>query len=257
MKIGFCASVDRSTEVKAWGYDYIELPLAPLCQLSENEFSQARQKLEKSGLPCLAVNVFLPKSLPVVGPNVDDKACAQYARKAIERASLLGAEVIVFGSGNSRNIPAGFPGYRALEQVKTFAALCAKTAAKKSIRLALEPLNATESNVINRVSEALILALAVDEPNFAVLADTYHMLIEKEDFSVIETAGSMLQHVHVSTLLGRKIPLQQDGLLLESLFSALRRAGYSGHVSIEAGFRSDQASEAKEASRLMRSFISS
>lgn len=255
MKIGFCAGVDQAAEVKAWGYDYIELPLAPLCQLSENDFTEARRKLEESGLPCLAVNVFLPKTLPVVGPNVDDKACAQYARTAIERASLLGARVIVFGSGNSRNIPAGFSGYRALEQIKTFAALSAKTAAKKSIRIVLEPLNTTESNVINRVSEALLMALAVDEPNFAALADTYHMLIENENFSVMEKAGPMLQHVHVSTLLGRKIPLQHDGLLLENLFSTLKKIDYSGNVSIEAGFRSDQAAEAKEASRLMRSFL--
>lgn len=255
MKLGFCGHVDLASEVKEWGYDYIELPLAPIAQLSQNEFEDALKKLNQSGLPCLACNVFLPGSISVVGPNANQGICAQYAEKALSRAAALGAKIVVFGSAGSRNIPACFSYQRALVQIRDFAILAADAAKKYDITVLMEPLNSTESNVINKVSEAMMMAMAVNHPHFKVLADTYHMEIEKESLFALKIAGSELRHVHVSTLLGRKIPLISDKELLTSLFAMLHSINYEGNISVEAGFRKDQASEAKECLSLMRSLL--
>ena len=255
MKFGFCGSVDLAAHVRDWGYDYIELALAPLAQMTEEEFQAARQTLADSGLPCLACNIFLPRSVPVVGPSVDRTACVRYAEIAVSRAAALGAKVIVFGSSGSRNVPGGFPYSRALAQIRDFARIAADFASQHDITIVMEPLNGTESNIMNRVSEALVMVLAVDHPNFKVLADTYHLDIERESLTALQMAGSELQHVHVSTFLGRKIPLASDKEQLAALFAMLKAIGYPGNVSVEAGFRDNQADEAKEALSLMRSLL--
>jgi sugar phosphate isomerase/epimerase len=255
MKLGFCGNVDLASSIKDWGYDYVELALASLAQLTDDEFAAAQHKLETSGLPCLACNVFLPRSVPVVGPSVDRAACSAYARTAMTRAAAVGAQVVVFGSSGSRNIPGGFSGSRALEQIRDFALLAAEEAAKNNITVVMEPLNGTESNIINRVSEALIMALAVNHPNFKVLGDTYHMDIERESLSAFQLAGPELRHVHVSTFLGRKIPLETDRQQLAMLINILKSIDYQGNISIEAGHRSDQAAEAREALEVLRSLL--
>lgn len=255
MKLGFCGNVDLASDIKSWGYDYVELALAALAQLTEDEFTAAQKKLEKSGLPCLACNVFLPRSVPVVGPAVDRNACVAYAKTAMMRAAAMGAQVVVFGSSGSRNIPGGFSGHRALEQIRDFALIAAEAAAPHDITVVMEPLNGTESNVINRVSEAMIMALAVNHPHFKVLGDTYHMDIERESLAAFQLAGPELRHVHVSTFLGRKIPLETDRQQLAMLMNMLKSIDYQGNVSIEAGHRADQAAEAREALGVLRSLL--
>jgi len=255
MKLGFCGGVDLASSIRSWGYDYVELALAPLAQQTDEEFAASLQTLRESGLPCLACNVFLPRSVPIVGPAVKREDCLAYAKKAVGRAAQLSAKVIVLGSAGSRNIPAGFPGSKALEQLRDFARIAAEEAAAYGITIVIEPLNMIESNIINRVSEGLLLALAVDHPNCKVLADTYHMQIEREGLEALAQAGSELRHVHVSTFLGRKIPLAADKEALKALFSQLQAIGYGGNVSIEAGFRNDQAAEATEALQVMRGLL--
>jgi sugar phosphate isomerase/epimerase len=252
MKLGFCGGVDKAAEIKAWGYDYVELALAPLAALSDAAFAAARQTLCDSGLPCLACNVFLPGSVRVTGLAVDQAANRRYVEIALARAASLGAGVVVFGSSGARNLPTGLSGSQGLTQIIDFARMAAAIAEPLGITLVIEPLNATESNIINRVSEGLILVQAVNHPCFKVLADTYHMRIEHEDLTVLASAGSDLRHVHVSNLLGRKIPLVSDRIEHALLIQLLRSIKYTGHLSIEAGFRADQAAEACEALCLFR-----
>ncbi len=255
MKIGFCGSIDQAAAIKSWGYDYVELALAPLAQLTEDEFGQARDRLEASDLPCLACNIFLPGNIKVTGPLADPTKSAAYLDTALARAAQLGAEVIVFGSGGARNIPAGFAPAKARQQLRDFARLAAQKAARHSLTIVMEPLNSTESNIINRVSEALLLALAVDEANFKVLVDSYHMELEKENLQVLQLAGPDLCHVHISSLLGRAIPVAADKNNLAPFLTALKNIGYQGNLSIEARARDDQSAEAKEAVQLIRSLL--
>ncbi len=246
MKIGFCAGVEKAAEIKEWGFDFIELALAPLAQLNDEEFAHTLAVLRQSGLPCLACNVLLPGSIPVVGPRVDPDACRDYLTLALRRAASLGAGKVVFGSGGSRSVPGGFPASRALTQLIDFAGLAAGIAAQHQITIVLEPLNSIECNIVNRVSEALILAQAVNHPHFKVLADFYHMQVEQESLQSLVMAGADLRHVHIANCWGRKIPLAADAPQMAGLVSLLLEIGYTGDLSLEAGFRADQAAEARE-----------
>jgi D-psicose/D-tagatose/L-ribulose 3-epimerase len=255
VKLGFCGSIEQAALFREWGYDYVELALAPLAVLPDADFAAALTRLRQSGLPCLACNIFLPRSVRVTGNAVDPSANQRYLRIALGRAAELGAEIVVFGSSSSRNIPGGFPAAQALEQFQAFAGMAAGIAAENGIILTLEPLNATESNIINRVSEGLLIVSTVSHPHFKVMADYYHMLIEREDLTVLQMAGDNLQHVHTSNLLGHKIPLWDDQLQQGLLVRTLQAIGYRGNLSIEAGFRDDLAAEAQIARQMFRSLL--
>jgi sugar phosphate isomerase/epimerase len=96
----------------------------------------------------------------------------------------------------------------------------------------LEPLNRYEATFLNRVGQAAMLARMIDRKRIRALADIYHMNIEETSFSApVEEAGAMLGHVHLADNT-RQEP--GAGMIdFSSAFTALRRVGYGGWLSLE------------------------
>ena len=67
MKIGYCAPACYIREVKEAGFDYIELPLCSIAAETDQSFEKILAQLKSENLPCLASNMFLPKSVRVTG----------------------------------------------------------------------------------------------------------------------------------------------------------------------------------------------
>lgn len=105
--------LEYAGRLKRLGYDYIELPLNELAQLSEQEFRDARTVLEELDLPCRSCNDFMPARFQITGPDVTSRAeLTDYLRRALERAAWLGVPYTVFGSPWSRSCPEATPGRR-------------------------------------------------------------------------------------------------------------------------------------------------
>ena len=86
--------LEYAGRLKRLGYDYIELPLNELAQLSEQEFRDARTVLEELDLPCRACNDFMPARFQITGPDVTSRAeLTDYLRRALER----GEQMAVYG----------------------------------------------------------------------------------------------------------------------------------------------------------------
>lgn len=231
--LGLCTSVDRVDAAHAMGYDYVEPGLSWLASLDEYALASALRIYETSGIKPEAFNLFVPGSLPLVGPSVDMTALTAYVDLALSRAAKADARVIVFGSGGARNVPEGFPREAAMEQVMEFLTLCDGYATAAGVRIAIEPLRKQECNLINRVSEATSLARRLALPSIGVLADTFHMHFEDEPLSAIVDAGSLLWHVHVAHPATRHYPAPDDGGGYAAVFDALHSIGYAGRVSVE------------------------
>ncbi len=107
---------------------------------------------------------------------------------------------------------------------------------KYGVTIAIEPLNRKESNVINTVAEALELAEELDLPGIQVLADAYHMYLEREPLEIISRAvkAGRLAHVHYAEF-DRSFPVGQadNGVDFAQLFTLLQEAGYTGGISAE------------------------
>ena len=262
MKLGCCVNMLASTDTKIGdesihlfrelGYDYIELPLAQVMDLSEDKFKQMCRKIQ--GIPVEACNNFFPASLRLTGESASLDKALEYVRRATDRAAEMGAKIIVLGSSGAKNIPEGFPYSRAKEQFITLLHGIQDIVAPLNITVVLEPLNALESNFILNISEGLEAMKEANCNNVKVLADYYHMRMENEGLDSIKKAGSNLRHLHIAAKEGRVFPKENDGENYGAFFAALKDIGYNARISVEA-FSKDIQLDGKATARLLRSFM--
>ena len=78
-------------ELKAAGFDYIELPIGQAACQSEVEFQETCAYLRDVALPVYACNNFFTPDIKLVGDQVDKGRARAFYQKALERASRLGA----------------------------------------------------------------------------------------------------------------------------------------------------------------------
>ena len=250
MKIGCCCPIEQAEVAKAAGFDYLECPLVALRPEEDDAaFAPILANYRAAALPVWAFNIFLPGDLKMVGPTVDKARIQRYVQSALTRAQLIGAQLIVFGSGTARLIPPDFPRAQAIDQLVTFLHVVADEAERTGITIAIEPLNRKESNVLNSVPEGVDLAQRVNRPSIRVLADFYHMDEEHEPLSHISQFKDWLAHIHVADS-GRLAP--GTGHYPYAAFAQeLRQMNYTGMVSMECRWR-DFGAEAGPAVQFLR-----
>ncbi len=251
MKFGVCGGPDIALIAREAGYDYFEWSVGALLHPREDEsvFEAALAEARAVGLPCPAVNVFIPADLKITGPVVDLAALEKYSATAFSRAEQAGVERIVFGSGGARRIPDGFDRDQAWEQLVTFGRMIGPLAQRHGVTVVVEPLNLSECNVLNTVGESADYVRAVDHPNVRLIVDGYHWSKDGDTVEGIVANGHLLAHAHTATVEGRRAPSPGD--TCAPFFAALRKAGYDGRVSIEGNI-TNPAEELPRALEIMR-----
>lgn len=243
MKLGCClnllaktgdpAGVAQAAAVAAAGYDYVELPLAPVAALGERDFSALLDRLARAGIPCEACCNLFPPELRVTGTRVDSDPLRRYLDSAMGRARRLGAKVVVFGSPASRNVPEGFPREMAiLQYIKTLQLL--NGYAGDGLEIGIEHVCRLEGNLIYTVREARAIREVCGCQHVGILADTYHMAVEGESFQELALAGKEIIHVHTANPDGRIYPAPGDQTDYGEIIRALKTGGYTGRISVEA-----------------------
>ena len=198
--------VERIQTLKRLGFDYVELPLAPLMSLDGSGFDAFEGRIKASGIPCEVCGNFLPPSVKIVGPTVEPQRIADYVEPALTRAARLGAKVVVCGSPASRTLPPGFPVEKASEQMVGFLQSIDRLAGARGIVIALEAINHTECNFLNLAADSLALAKRVDRPNVKLVVDGYHLALEKERPDVMLAGPDYIRHIHVGPRRGTGVP---------------------------------------------------
>jgi sugar phosphate isomerase/epimerase len=238
-----CAQIpDLLSVMAAAGFDYVEFGVGTTVpEQPAADFETFLATLESSSLRAEAFSSFIPPWLRLAGPEVDWPRVQRYVEVATERVARAGGRVIVFGSGGARSVPEGWPQEEAEAQLSRFLRFAGDCCESRGIVLCIEPLNATETNAINRVAQGAAWARRIAHPSVRLLADCFHMSMEGESFSEIMAARELLAHVHVADK-DRRYPAE-FGYDLDGFFAALKTAVYDGRVSIEANF-TDFAREA-------------
>ena len=76
---------------------------------------------------------------------------------------------------------------------------CTTAAQKSAVRLAIEPINRYETDLINSITQGLDLMQRVNATNLGLLLDTFHMNIEEANIeSAIKVCGERIFHFHVA-----------------------------------------------------------
>jgi len=206
-------------------------------------------KYQASPIPIQAFNLYLPRDLKIVGPEIDHPRMEQYVKRSVARIRQIGATRAVMGSGGSRSIPEGFPRDQAVAQIVHFLNLLADETDGTELVIAIEPLNRRESNVINSVVEGMEIAQMVNRPSIRVLADFYHMDEDDEPLDNMVKCKDWLEHVHVAD--SNRQPPGGGDYPYSEFVSLLRQADYDGMVSIECPW-SDFPSQAPLAVEFLR-----
>lgn len=244
MKFGICDSdLNRIPISIAAGIDYVEMgvsntlvPLEP-----EATWKPIKERIQALGVKPEAWNLFFPATVRITGPQVDWDLVQRYAATAVERAASVGGKVMVVGSGGARNVPEGFSWDEAWAQLVHAFRLLGQEAAKWDVIIAIEPLRRQESNIVNYVSEGVMMAKEVNHPNVRVLADFYHIVEGDEPLEHLLEAAPYLAHVHVADS-GRLYP-GSGSYDYRTFMRYLRRAGYDARISMEGRWNYEKLSE--------------
>ena len=170
--------------------------------------------------------------MKLVGPEINETALLAYTQKVFERSKRAGIKLIVWGSGGARRMPEGYSKAKATQEFVNLARKVSEQAAQFDITLALENLNAQETNFINTVAEALQIVKQVNHKNFRLCADLYHMLKENEPAMVLLQTKGYLVHCDVAEKENRTPP-GTAGDDFAPYLQALKQIGYTGAIVLE------------------------
>jgi len=243
LTIGLCGNWNNAALAKKAGCSYIESGVANLLMPDKPDAAFKNQfdtLTATQPLPVECFNVFLPKELKSVGDQANHEGIVKYASVAFQRAEIVGAKIIVFGSSGSRTIPDGFDRTKAKEQFIALCKMLAPLAATHNITVAIENLNQSETNFINKLEESAAIVEAVRHPNLKLMCDIYHALKENDPASELVRHKEHLVHCHIAEKQERTAPgvIGDD---FKPYFNALKKINYKGRVSLECRWKNLEA----------------
>jgi len=170
-------------------------------------------------------------TLLAVDPNTSRQA-EQRLRALIELAAALEAPLVTVGGFRGRLSWAG--GASARQRLISTLQTAGNIAANVSVRLALEPLNRYETDIIHNTAEGLALLAEIGHPQLGLLLDTFHVNIEESSLTKCFEQANLarkLWHIHLGD--NNRLPPGQGHIDFLSIFHTLYQIGYAGYLSAE------------------------
>lgn len=233
-QLGIVYSLEQDSLIYASGFrmlgETVNRMLSP--SLSEEQFNQNLVRIKKAKCKLFLCNVFFPPAIKIAGPDVDEKRVLGYADTVFSRAQKAGIGFIILGSGGARRIPDGYDQVKAKTDFILLSKKLATLAYKNDVMIALESLQAAETNFLTSLSSAAEIVRNVDHPNFKLNADIFHMMRGGESPENIVKAGDVLVYCEIAEKEKRSFP-GVKGDDLKPYLRALRKAKYKGHIFIE------------------------
>ncbi len=215
------------------GFDLIEVAFEDMALIDAELLAEHAANV---GLDILVCGAYGPGRNLVSADAAERAATAAYVRGLIDAAVICGSEVVAGPAyGAVGKTPAADPAARQRERDLAAAELrpLAAYAGDHGVRLALEPLNRFETDLINVVEQGLALVEAVGSPHIGLHLDTFHMHLEERDSAAaIRAAGDRLFHFHACEN-DRGTP-GRGQVAWPAIAAALADVGYGGPVVIES-----------------------
>lgn len=237
------------------GYDGIELMVVRPEKLSAQEI---RAQVSKTGLEIAAVAsgaIYMADSLSLLAssPEVSQQAAARL-HALIDFAEELEAPIVTIGGFRGRMTWVG--SHQARSILVDILGAAAEKGAQQGVRLALEPLNRYETDIVQTAEEGLVLIDEVGHSHLGLLLDTYHANIEEMslyDCFRQAMAADRLWHVHLGD--SNRLPPGQGHIDFTGIVGTLREIGYQGYLSAELLPRPDPDAAAVATIAHMRQLV--
>ncbi len=237
MRFGVCCSITDIDKMEAMGFDYIEGNATALSRMEESAFRTAADRINRAGIRPEVFNCLFPAERKVL---IDPVRETDYLNAVLDRMTLLGGKLVVFGSGYARERPADMEPAEAWARLVTLCRLVAGRAQAHGMEAVIEPLNRAETSMVNTQEEARQLAADVAHPAFGVLADFYHMQAVGDGAAEVAAGSRLLRHAHIAAPQSRACPFDGDGVDYTPFFEGLALAGYDNRISFEGAASDDE-----------------
>jgi hydroxypyruvate isomerase len=163
-------------------------------------------------------------------PGVDLNVFFEGLAGSIERAQKLGCPRVVLGSGM------GFPGKKRqaqLDELVTVFRQAAAMATDADIELVLEPVNTRVDHPGALLDRTAYIARQVASPNFKILYDIYHSVVEGEDpAQQLKDNSDVIGYIQLADAPGRGEP-GSGKIDWKPVLAAVDASGYSEVVGLE------------------------
>ena len=218
-------------KIAGWGYDGVELAIRDpdLINVDVLETILASHEVK---VPAIGTGqAWGEERLSFTNPDPDIRNTAiNRIKHHIQLAKRMDALVII---GLIRGVtPPGQSKPQSLDYLRKSLHECIDDATVHGVRLALEPLNRYETDLIHTAGEGLELIHQIGSPNFGLLLDTFHMNIEEQTIeNCITSSSEHIFHFHVADS-NRWYP-GGGHLDFSAILQALKSTGYTGWISGE------------------------
>jgi D-psicose/D-tagatose/L-ribulose 3-epimerase len=185
--------------IASFGFDSVTVPIE---QPGDFDPGRVRTAANQYGLRVHATGAYTAeRDLTHDDPDVRANAL-RYIEQAAVIASEMGASLLVgpaySATGKRRHIPESrrhLEWQRAVEGL----GLAGDTVARYGVRMAIEPLNRFETDLVNTIAQGIDLIDTIDHACVRLHLDTFHAHIEEKDlYSAILQAGDRLVYVDAS-----------------------------------------------------------
>jgi sugar phosphate isomerase/epimerase len=224
------------------GFTGVEIAAFTLVENSVNELDAAQRKLlvndmQSAGLECVGLHWLLappPKGLHFTTPDdeVRGKTIA-YLKDLIDFCGDLGGSVMIFGSPKQRNTV----GISIDEAKKYFAdglAQVADHAQNRGVKILIEPLDKSQTDVVNTLAEAEAIYTEINHPAIQTMFDFHNTPDETEPFDVlVKKYYPHIHHVHVQEMDGKHLGQGDAVEQFVTTFQLLKDLKYNKWVSLE------------------------
>ena len=125
------------------------------------------------------------------------------------------------------------------------------SAYNENVKLAIEPINRYETDIVNTVKSGLDLIEKIDRKNIGLLLDTFHMNIEEPSITEsIKIARSSLFHFHIAD--SNRWHPGAGHINFREVVESLDAVGYDNYISAEIMPMPDPDTAAKNTIDYMR-----
>jgi D-psicose/D-tagatose/L-ribulose 3-epimerase len=220
-------------KVKSFGYEQVEGCIEDPSRLTAPAVAKAAAE---EGLSVLVCGAFGPDRDIYHEDEQRRRGGTGYLRHCVDFAAAVGSTLVsgpmYAPTGQARLLDAGA---RAAQWARATDSLAqvAEHARAANVRLAVEPLNRFETDLVNTVEQGIRLCADVGADNVGLLLDTFHMNIEEKSLpAAITTAGPRVFHFQASEN-DRGTP-GSGHIAWEEIVAALRGIDYAGSVVVES-----------------------
>ncbi len=218
-------------KIAKWGYSGVELAIRDPDLVDAKALDKLLRRYQLQ-VPAIGTGqAWGEERLSFTNPDPEvRKAAVRRIKRHLPIAHRFNAFVII---GLIRGVtPPGQSKSESMDHLIDCLQECAKAALAEDVRLAFEPINRYETDLVHTVDEGLELIRQVDSSSLGLLLDTFHMNIEEADIEEsILHAGRNLFHFHVADS-NRWYP-GAGHLDFRSICEALKTTGYTGWISGE------------------------